>query len=214
MHDLFADGVDAWAKPMLARWAEALEDPDDKDIVLVAMALTAWEAGRVDAKIQKRALELLGDSPVAKKLQKAPPKPKAFKKRIAHETALEIGDVVALPLTTGQWAALVVWDHHEDKGGRYAIVDVLDWIGDAKPSAKAIAKKKARGGWYESEPNWRKNAICISGLRSARNVVARGASRPKADHLGPSIGLYTFLGLNELEPYLLNQMRLGGSSAR
>lgn len=213
MHDLFADGVDDWATPMLARWADALEDPDDKDIVLLAMAITAWEAGRVDATVQARALALLGDaSPVAKRLQKKPPKPKSFKRRSKHETALELGDVVALRLPAGTWVALVVWDFHQDKGGRYPIVDVLDWRGAKKPKAKALATIEAAGQWFDSEPKWRKSSICISGLRSKRGVIAKNVGRPKADHLAPSIGLWTFLRLNELEPFLLNRMRAGDSS--
>src|SRR5262249_31190008 len=47
---------------------------------------------------------------------------------------------IGLRLQSGKWTLLRVIDHHSDKGGRFAVCELLDWVGEEIPAADAVAQ--------------------------------------------------------------------------
>jgi hypothetical protein len=225
LRDLVGDGVKDPVKRVLARYADALADPDDGPVVLPAIAAAAWDLGRLDPKLRARALVSIRRADLApwgelapergkalaaleRKLGRAQPRPRKIAKRVREETQLEVGDLVALELPSGAWVALVVFDLDENKSGRSPIVDVLDWVGKSRPTPDALRGKKARGSWYRDAPHWLRHALCVWGLDSRRHVIATNVPRPDASHLGPPVGLYAYTRLSELEGTLAAWFKL------
>jgi hypothetical protein len=52
--------------------------------------------------------------------------------------------VFGLRLRSGNWTLIRVIGHHTDKGGRSAICELLDWVGDPLPSAEAMRELPIR----------------------------------------------------------------------
>ncbi|MBS2030538.1 MAG: hypothetical protein JST54_21730 [Deltaproteobacteria bacterium] len=237
LRDLLGEGVPPARaiKQLLAEWNDALRDPEDGPIVILALAATGWDLGRPDAALFQRALKLIDagadlahweqEAPklaparrralnaLAAKLRKPPPKPKRIPKRVLAETDLEVGDLVGYRLSTGAWVALVVNEITQDKGGRYPIVDVVDWIGREPPTEKDVRGKPAKGAWFKSVPHFREERIFVYGLKSSApsgpvRVVAKRFPRPSVKKLGPPIALGMFQRVSELESTLTRTFRL------
>jgi hypothetical protein len=47
---------------------------------------------------------------------------------------------VGFQLKSGRWCLLRVIGHHKDKGGRHAVCELLDWVGQDFPSAEQVAE--------------------------------------------------------------------------
>jgi hypothetical protein len=111
-------------------------------------------------------------------------------KRAERSTELEVGDVLAID-GGGAWGAAVVVDHQRDMGGRYPIVEMLDWSGTTPPSGAQVSGLRAAGArgmryrvaidlWLRDDP------------RGRWHLIASGAPMPDASHLLPSVGKYSF----------------------
>jgi hypothetical protein len=61
LYDLFRDGRSAKeaADAVLADLGDMLGDEEDGPVVILALAAAGWEAGRLDARIKKRALKII-----------------------------------------------------------------------------------------------------------------------------------------------------------
>jgi hypothetical protein len=88
-------------------------------------------------------------SQLREKLLSPPPPPKRVPRTIKSANEWLVGEVIAFRLTSGNWTLMRVIGHHSDKGGRSAICELLDWIGDPIPSAGAVARLSVR---YEACP--------------------------------------------------------------
>ena len=92
------------------------------------------QAGKREAILQGLKQQLLTEPPPAKRVRQ----------RYVQATEFEIGDVVSYRLRSVRLALLKVLDHHVDKGGRLAVIEVLDWIGDDPHDRGTIAKLRPR----------------------------------------------------------------------
>ena len=157
--DLIGDGLspEAALDQLKREHAAVLKDQDEEPVFWLALADTAWKLGLLPSELRDRAINVIESGRDAKRwddpknrdnrdvvlaklreqLLSAPPSPKRVAKRIRAANNWEIGEIVAFQLLSGRWTALRVIGHHEDKGGRSAVCEPLDWIGDA-PTVKDV----------------------------------------------------------------------------
>lgn len=134
---------------LLAQFKDDLADQDTGPVVWLAFAVTAWKLGRLDDATKARALAIIDDGEgldlwdsqklrrarvnalkkVAQLLGTAQPdevKPKAPK---VHFTDWQLGEVIGLKTTDGDWALLHVADHLSQGHDRYPVCELLNWRG-------------------------------------------------------------------------------------
>jgi hypothetical protein len=61
-------------------------------------------------------------------------------RRIKAANDWQIGEVAGLRLQSGKWTLTRTVGHHSDKGGRFAVCEILDWVGDEIPPAAAVSE--------------------------------------------------------------------------
>jgi len=140
--------------------AERDEDDDVVSVFWIALAVSQWQLGRVHEPTRQKALEIIAsgreleqwDTPkerekrravlatIAEQLASPPPPAKKVPKRHREANTWEVGEVLGLGLRSGRWTLVRVVGHHEDKGGRIAVIEVLNWIGEEIPSHEEIDK--------------------------------------------------------------------------
>ena len=94
--------------------------------------LNRWD----DPKLRKKRAAVLDK--VRQQLLSPQPSAKRVPRTIKETNDWSIGEVIGLRLLSGSWTLMRVIGHHEDKGCRYAICELLDWVGEEFPSAKMI----------------------------------------------------------------------------
>lgn len=96
--------------------------------------LDRWEEPRSRAK---RAAILLR---LRDQLNTAPPPLKRVPRRVRHTTHWQVGEVFALRLHSGRLTLFRVVGYHEDRGGRFARCEMLDWTGTRshRPSTSIV----------------------------------------------------------------------------
>jgi hypothetical protein len=149
---------------LISDYAGSLADVDEAPVFWLALADASWKLGRLDERVRDEALRVIDEgrdlarweSPRDRKKREAvlaklraqllSPQPAA--KRLARviKSANEwaVGEVIALQLLSRQWVPMRVIGHHTDKGGRFAVCELLDWIGQTLPSAADIASLQIR----------------------------------------------------------------------
>lgn len=172
---------------MVAAWRDTLDDPEDGPTAWLALAEAQRESGRLDARVKRRALEVLAaggdlarwerESPaLAKKREKvltklrsqleAPlPAPKKIRRRKQVETALEVGDLLAYrldPPVAEAWIALWVSAIQSDKGGRAPVV---------VPLARAFAEPPTPAICADVPACWRRDRDPTFGGRWGALIV-------------------------------------------
>lgn len=170
--DLLGEGLSAAeaAERLIAQHASSVADPDEAPVFWLALAATQWKLGRLDDRTLQEALRAIdsGDdlrrwsAPADRKKREAvlaklreqllspQPPAKRIPRRILDANDWEVGEVVGLRLRSGNWALMRTIDHFVDKGGRYALVEFLDWSGAEIPSAEAIAGLPVLGAGVRS----------------------------------------------------------------
>jgi hypothetical protein len=159
--DCIGDGVtvDAATEKLAAEYLGEMDDDDDEvSVFWLALAVTQWQLGRVHEPTRLRALQIIEsgrelerwDVPserkkrekvlleIAAQLNSAAPPEKKVPKRHREANTWNIGEVLALQLLSGAWTLIRVIGHFEDKGGRFAVIEVLEWMGTEIPSQKEI----------------------------------------------------------------------------
>ena len=152
--DLLGDGVEGPAATdgLVKRWGRLVDDEDAGAPFWLALADTQWKLGRLEPRVRDRALAIIDggqdlrrwrDRPKDQKKREAllgrlkeqlltpPPAPKRVPKRFRQSCDWAVGEVVAYRLTSGRIAVLRVIGHHEDRGGRYPVCELLEWNGEA-----------------------------------------------------------------------------------
>lgn len=139
-------------------------DSDEIGVFWLAVADTAWRLGRPHTQATEEALRVItsesdlarwetpGDRrrrdavlrKLADQLRSAPPSLRKVAKPYREENDWSVGEVVGYRLVSGRWTAFRVIGHHEDKGGRSAVCEPLDWIGDAPPREGDVARMRVR----------------------------------------------------------------------
>jgi hypothetical protein len=153
--DLIGEGLaaeDALAR-LLSEYSDSMHVPAEAAVFWLAVADTAWRLGRPVARATTEALGVIesgadllrwedakarrGRSLVldelAATLRSEPPPAKRVAKAFVANNTWDVGEVVAYRLASKAWALFRVIGHHQDKGGRHAICEPLDWSGSEPP---------------------------------------------------------------------------------
>lgn len=166
LRESFGDGLSATeaVDRLIAEYASSVHDPDEAPVFWLAIADTGWRLGRLDDRARQRALEIIDsgqdlarwpDEPDRRKraavlaklrgqLLATPPAAKRIPKVIKAANDWAVGEVIALRLSSGLWTLMRVIGHHEDKGGRSAVCELLDWTGSEVPSPEEISRLPIR----------------------------------------------------------------------
>lgn len=152
--DLLGDGLEgpAASDRLLKTWGRLVDDQDAGPVFWLALADTQWRLGRLEPRVRDRALAVIqgghdlrrwADQPKDRKkreailarlreqLLAAPPPPRRVPRRFRATCDWAVGEVVAYRLASGGIAVLRVIGHHEDRGGRSPVCELLEWSGEA-----------------------------------------------------------------------------------
>jgi hypothetical protein len=167
--DCIGDGlsVEEATARLQAEYLNGLDDDDDDLLVFwIALALSQWNIGRVHEPTRKRAIEIIKsgrelsrwDSPTdrdkrqsvleraAQQLLSPAPNPKRVPKRHRSANTWATGEIIGLQLKSGRWTLVRVIGHHQDKGGRFAVTELLDWVGAEIPTRQETVSLSIRRG--------------------------------------------------------------------
>jgi hypothetical protein len=160
--DLVGDGLSGpeATDALLGEWGGTVDDPDDGPAFWLALAKTQWQCGRLEDRVKEKALEVIDNgadlrrwdgTPLVKKrsavLERlreqivAPqPREKRVPKRFVDTCDWQLGEVVCYRLLSGDLLLLHVVDYHVDKGGTSPVVEILNHVGPALPSARRMKR--------------------------------------------------------------------------
>jgi hypothetical protein len=161
--DALGDGLSGpeATQRILKRYRSSLADPDESSVVWLALAATQWKLGRPEPEVIQKALEAIdsgsdlkrwsaGTPDYAKRwrvlenwrqiLASPPPAEKRVTKRKLYESPWKEGDLFSYRVLSGRAIVFRVIEHHSDKGGRYPVCKILDWVGREIPSKEILAR--------------------------------------------------------------------------
>src|SRR5215213_2233915 len=164
--DLIGEGftTETAVNRLKTEYKSSLSDPDEESVFWLALADTAWRLGRLDDNLLQNALRVIDsgldlvrwedaadrkkrEQVLAKlrtKLQSAPPSPKPVAKTIKSANEWQIGEVIGFQLLSGRWVLLRVIGHNEDRGGKSAVCELMNWIGESLRSLPTIDQLSIR----------------------------------------------------------------------
>lgn len=90
-----------------------------------------------DPKHQQKRVAVL--EKVRQELLSPPPAPKRVPRPVKEANGWLVGEVIGLRLLSGNWTLLRVIGHHKDKGGQFAVCELLDWVGEQVHALESIA---------------------------------------------------------------------------
>ena len=145
-----------------AEYASSLDDPDEMPVFWIALALAQWKLGRLEENTKKMALQVIDDgtdlarwddakdrakretvlAKTRSELLSASPPAKRVPRTIRESNDWQTGETIGFQLSTGRWTMFRVIGHHTDKGGRFAVCELLNWVGEALPTQELIAELK------------------------------------------------------------------------
>lgn len=164
--ELIGDGLtpSEATERLKAEYSSSLDDPDERTVFWIALALTQWKLGRLEESTKKMALQFIDDGTdlarwndakerakratvLAKtrvELLSASPPAKRVPRTIREANDWQMGETIGFQLLSGSWTMFRVIGHHTDKGGRFAVCELLDWVGEAFPHQDQIADLKIK----------------------------------------------------------------------
>jgi hypothetical protein len=167
-------------------------DPHENAVVWMALAAVQWKHGRLDEETKAKALSVIESGidlerwnrdsrDFAKRkaaleklrIQITSPQPESRKvpRRILCESPWSEGDLFGYRLLDGRLVLFKVIGHVTDKGGKYPVCHLLDWIGEQIPEKDILQKLEVR----QSRPDNRHSIkqIMVVGLKpkSARRLI-------------------------------------------
>ncbi len=164
--ELIGDGLtpSEATERLKAEYSSSLEDPDEMPVFWIALALTQWNLGRLDEGTKKMALQVIDDGTDLEKwddakerakravvlartraeLLSASPPAKRVPRTIREANEWQIGETIGFQLLSGRWTMFRVIGHHTDKGGRFAVCELLDWVGEVFPPQDLISNLQIR----------------------------------------------------------------------
>lgn len=202
--NLLGEGLttEAAVNRLRKEYKSSLRDRDEEPVFWLALADTAWRLGRLDDTVLQNALRVIDsgqdlsrweDGPDRKKreqvlaklrtkLQSTQPAPKQVAKTIKSFNEWKTGEVIGFRLLSDRWVLLRVIGHHEDRGGKLAVCELLDWTGESLNSLPAVDKLTIR---TEAAPR-RISQFLFQEPASARDqqrvvrtgIVSKPAQRP------------------------------------
>jgi len=144
---------------LLHDWQQSLHDPDEGPVFWLALAATQWRCGRLESRVQEKALAVIADgsnlrpwaeqpkhlekrkavlAKLAEQLRSPQPAQKRIAKRFRDQCDWEVGALIGYRLSSGKYALIRVIDYHSDKGGTSPICELLDWVGDDIPPREVL----------------------------------------------------------------------------
>jgi len=144
---------------LLAQLGDAIDDPDDRPVIWLALAATQWKAGRLEDRVKEQALAIIDggadlqrwtENPALLKKRKAvltklreqlaspPARPVRIRKVTKSTCEWAPGEVVAYTLRSGRFVLFRVLGLNTDKGGVHPDCQFYDWIGKEIPGARVI----------------------------------------------------------------------------
>ena len=160
--DLIGEGLSSTlaVEKLLAMYASSLNDDDVSSVFWISLALSQWRLGRLEERTKHEALRAIEsgqdlnrwETPRDRKKRAAvleklhtrllstEPPPKRVPRKINAANVWQVGEVVGLRLQSENWTLIRVIGHHTDKGGRFAVCELLDWIGKELPPENAVSK--------------------------------------------------------------------------
>jgi hypothetical protein len=164
--DLIGDGLTSTqaVDKLLADYESSLEDSDEAAIFWIGLASIQWKLGRLEERTKQNALHVIDsgqdlvrwDLPQERKkrcavlaifreeLLSPPPPPKRVPKNIREANGWSVGELIGFRLLSGKWTLMRVVGHHTDKGGTFAVCELLNWVGDKPSQIKARARLSVR----------------------------------------------------------------------
>ncbi|MBI2840595.1 MAG: hypothetical protein HYX75_19950 [Acidobacteria bacterium] len=164
--DLIGEGLSAPAAvdKLLTEYASSVADPDDAPVFWLALAAVQWKLGRLEERTVQSAIRVIDSGEdlerwhdpkdrkrreiVLRKLRaqllSPPPSAKRVPRKIKSACEWGVGEVVGFRLSSHRWVLMRVIGHHSDYGGRYAVCELLDWVGESFPSSERIAALAVR----------------------------------------------------------------------
>ena len=211
--DLIAEGhgPEAATAELERQWGAPRMDPDHEPVFWLALAAAQFRSGRLLPHVRDRALAIIDageDSDrfltaasrsareaalarVREQLLGPQRKPDRIRMEPRHENDWSVGAVFAYRLQSGRLSLWRVVGHHVDRGGRFAIVEVLDASPDHVPSEIRLAltppareryeRRQFRMtvmGWTEASDRLRPTGRGRSLLAAAARFVRRRAAGP------------------------------------
>lgn len=152
-------GVDEAVEKLKAEYLDPLPaDDGERSVFWLALAMSQWKLGRVHEPTRQEALRVIDSGAdlvrweeardrakrkavlekVAEQLRSPAPPARKVPRRHREASSWNVGEVCALQLASGSWTLLRVIGHAEDKAGRYAIVEFLNWVGTTIPSPREV----------------------------------------------------------------------------
>ena len=213
-----SSGKDA-TRQILKSYASSLADPDASGVVWLALAATQWKLGRLESEILAKALDVIDSgtglnrwTPDTKdfarrraaliklraEITTPQPPEKKVAKRVKCECDWDKGELVALKLLSDSQVILRVIGHHTDKGGKYPVCEILDWVGDSIPEVGEL--KRLEIMWSRPDFKHKVSKIMIVGMnkRAAARTVKLGMELKPAQN-GDGIPLFDFIGVQPKE---------------
>jgi hypothetical protein len=164
--DLIGDGLSpgqAVAR-LLSDYASSLDDVDETPVFWLALAQVQWQLGRLDETTKRNALQIIDtgqdlkrwDTPkdrekrakvlgkLKQQLLSPPLPPRRIPRTVRSANQWTVGEVIAFRLISGNLTLMRVVGHHTDKGGRFAVCELLDWVGETIPPSDAIRRLSVR----------------------------------------------------------------------
>lgn len=152
------------------------DSPDDTAFWL-GLAATQWKLGRLEDSVRDRALRIIQDGSDLRRWEEGAPKrdvhrrravleklreqllspqpaPKRVRASYVQDTEFTEGDVVSYRLGSGSLILLRVVSIYVDRGGRYPVVEIADWVGVEPPPADVITRLRAKRPSPESGTEW------------------------------------------------------------
>lgn len=185
--ELIGEGLSSTqaVEKLLVEYASSLEDDDERSVFWIALASVQWKLGQLEDRTRQNALSMIEsgqdlkrwDDPRTRmkraavleklRLELSSPQPDArqVRRRIKEANDWSLGEVLGLRLQSGNWTLVRVIGYHEDKGGRFAVCELLDWVGVEFPTEESIAKLQINSGqrlpgisqFMLQKPFWKKD---------------------------------------------------------
>ena len=171
VRDAFRDYVGDGLSPEKAtsklkkEYASSLKDPDEAPAFWLGLATTQCNLGRLLPEVLAAAIRVIDDGTDLRrwdedkaaqkkrqavldqlrlKLLSPPPAAKKVTKQYREANSWIVGQLIGYRMTNGQVCVFRVIGHHEDNGGRSAVVELLDWAGPEVPDLKTLHRCRLR----------------------------------------------------------------------
>lgn len=164
--ELIGDGMTPTeaTERLMVEYASSLNSGDELPVFWIALALAQWQLGRLEEETKKKALQVIDDGSDLERWDNAKhrakreavlaktraellspmPPAKRVPRTIRESNEWQVGEMIGFLMVSGKWTLFRVIGHHTDKGGRFAVCELLNWIGESFPTHDRLAELPIR----------------------------------------------------------------------